>query len=264
MKNGICLFILLSLSALSSVKAQANQEFRPCRNGDLFGYCDPTGKVLLPHVYQKAGPFYGNIAPVVIQDGYWWYINKEGHLRFNTHRWADQVPLFPEKGLYKVSYFDPIFAQVTEFYNKNGLPVKVWREDSLSADTIPYKIFQFSEAAQLAKSRLGTPYGQDQMDCSGFIRFIFQPFGIVLPYYAREIAEAGREIDRTKIKPGDLVFFAGSNAQDKTVNHVGFVLSTKANEIEFIHASTSKGVVVNKSTDPYYKIRFLFARRIFG
>lgn len=264
MKIGIGLIVLLSFSRISGISAQDKKELRPCREGDLFGYCDPAGKVILPHLYQKAGPFSGNIAPVVIQDGYWWYINRDGALRFNTRRWADQIPLFPEKGLFKVSYFDPIFAQVTEYYNKEGLPVKVFKEDSLSGDTIPYRIFRYSDAAQLARSKLGTPYGMDQLDCSGFIRFIFQPFGIVLPYYAREIAESGREIDREKIKPGDLVFFAGSNAQDKTVNHVGFVLSVKDKEIEFIHSSTSKGVVINKSSDPYYKVRYLFARRIFG
>jgi cell wall-associated NlpC family hydrolase len=142
--------------------------------------------------------------------------------------------------------------------------VKVPNEDSLRADTIIYTMFNVSDAIARAKLKLGTPYGIDNLDCSGYIRYIFSPFGINLPYYAREISEVGREIPVGKVKPGDLIFFAGSAATDKTVNHVGMVISVKGPEIEFIHASTSKGVTINKSSDPYYKVRYLFSRRIFG
>jgi cell wall-associated NlpC family hydrolase len=244
--------------------AFSQKEFRPCRSGELYGFCDENGKVVIPQIYEKTGPFQGNIGPVVREDSFWWFIDKSGNFRFNTRRWSNQAPPQPEKGLYKIKYFDPIFANVTEYYNRNGLPVKVPNEDSLRADTIIYSIFNVQEAIDRARLKLGTPYGLDNLDCSGFIRYIFSPFGINLPYYAREISEAGREIPAAKVKPGDLVFFAGSVATNKTVNHVGMVISVKGTEIEFIHASTSKGVTINKSSDPYYKVRYLYSRRIFG
>lgn len=124
-------FILLFVT-----NAFSQKEFRPCRGGDLYGFCDENGKVVIPQIYEKTGPFQGNIGPVVREDSYWWFIDKSGNLRFNTRRWSDQIPPQPEKGLYKVRYFDPIFANVTEYYNRNGYPVKVPNEDSLRADTI--------------------------------------------------------------------------------------------------------------------------------
>jgi hypothetical protein len=246
------------------LKSQPLPELRPCKEGELFGYCNPQGLVKIPHQFHKAGPFSGNIAPVVRDDMYWWFLHKDGHFCFNSRKWSDQPPLQSTGGLYKVAYFDPVFANVVEYYNRNGLPVKVWKEDSLQADTIPYFIFSFQKAAQRAKAKLGTPYAEGQLDCSGFIRYIYEPFGIQLPYFAREIAETGREIPLQHIQPGDLIFFSGSALQDKTVQHVGMVLSVKGKQIEFIHASTSKGVSINFNTDAYYKERFLFVRRIFG
>jgi len=256
------LYTLLFLVYFSN-KLLAQKEIRPCHEGDLWGYCDENGKVLIKQEYQKAYIFNGEIGPVVRDDGLWWFVNKKGHLMFNSRRWSDQLPMEPKNGLYKVSYFDPIFANVDEYYNKKGFPVKV-ESETLQADTIPYKIFRFTEALNLAKTKIGISYGADGMDCSGFIRFIFQPFGITLPYYASEISEKGRDIPLEDIKPGDLVFFAGSNQYEKTVNHVGFVTEKTAKEFTFIHAATSKGVTINKSIDPYYIVRFLFARRIFG
>jgi len=260
MRIGIFLFSFLLVNC---VLVFGQKEFRPCHEGDLWGYCDVNGNILIKQEFQKAYPFNGEIAPVVRDDGYWWFLNKKGHLLFNSKRWSDQYPMLPEKGLFKVEYFDPIFANVVEYYNKSGLPVKV-ESEVLIADTLPYKMFKPAEATVLAKTKIGIPYGMDGMDCSGFIRFIFNPFGIVLPYYASEMAERGREIKLSEVKVGDLLFFMGSNKYDLTVNHVGFVISKNETEIEFIHASTSKGVVINKTGDAYYKPRFLFARRIFG
>ena len=244
--------------------AKAQTILKPCNSGELFGYCSQDGKIIIPQIYRRTGPFQGSIGPVVREDDYWWFMDKNGFFKFNTRKWFDEIPLQPVKGIYKVSYFDPIFANVTEYYNKDGNPIKVFSEDSLQNDTVVYKIFNAQEGILRAKSKLGTPYGQENLDCSGFVRFIFEPFGITLPYYSREIAEKGRDIKLKDLKPGDLVFFSGSQKTDSTINHVGFVTSIKGTEIEFIHASTSKGVVLNKISDAYYKSRFLFARRLIG
>jgi hypothetical protein len=261
MKTVLSLFFVL---VFFSFQTLGQPTLRTCRNGDLWGFCDPEGNVVIPQVFQKVHNFQGNLGPVVREDSYWWMINKKGIFCFNSRRWADQYPPEPVKGLYKIAYFDPIFANVTEYYNKNGLPVKVEDESKISGDTIEYKIFNFQEALTLAQSKLGTPYGENKLDCSGFIRFIFQPFGIVLPYYASEIAEKGREIALKEAKPGDLIFFGGAGENDKNPNHVGMIISVKGKEIEFIHSSSSKGVIQNKNTEPYFKKRFLFVRRIFG
>lgn len=241
---------------------QAQNELKPCGSEELYGYCDASGKYVIEPRFQKAYPFEQYLAGVEYE-GSLWMINRKGKLKFNTRRYADDgLPLL-EKGLYRVTYFDPIFADVTEYYNRRGQPVKVLAGLDSQADTLYYSIFNARQAIEWAKTKLGTPYGTDGLDCSGFIRFIFNGYGIILPYYAREMALRGEEIPVERAKPGDLIFFAGSNAQDKSPNHVGMVLNRSGNTVEFIHASTSKGVTINKSTDAYFKPRFLGVRRIF-
>lgn len=252
-----CLFLL-------TFSGWAQQKLIMCREGELWGYCEPGGRVVVPQRYKKVSDFQQYLGPVVREDGNWWMVNKNGILCFNSRRWENEPPPQPEKGLYKVSWFDPIFAQVTEYYNRAGLPVKVQDELRISADTLEYTMFNFAEALKLAQSKLGTPYGENMLDCSGFMRFIYGPFGINLPYFAREIAEKGREIPLSEAKPGDLIFFTGFNEYDKTPGHLGMITSVKGNMAEFIHASSSRGITTNRNTDPYYKKRYLFVRRIFG
>lgn len=253
--------IAVAVFCVSGLRAQ---ELFPCAENELFGFCDKNGEVKIERKFQKALAFREHLAPVVREDGYWWYINKRGHIMFNTRAWADQSPPLLAKGLFEIRYFDPIFAKVTEYYNSHGLPVKVEPGAGTQTDTLPYTVFSASKATELAKSKLGTPYGKDKLDCSGFMRFIFEPFGIVLPFSSREMADKGREILNEELEPGDLVFYGGNPGFEKNINHVGMVISVSKGSFEFIHASTSKGVTINKSSDNYYKSRFLFARRIFG
>jgi hypothetical protein len=234
----------------------------PCGGEGKFGFCDEAGKAVIEPIFEKVQPFQGYLAPVSIE-GIWWMINQFGLHRFNSRLSSDGPAPILERGLYKVEYFDPIFANVTEYYNQRGLPVKLLESTNPYLDTLPYLIFNPAEATRLAQSKLGLPYGFEGLDCSGFIRFIFSNFGIVLPYYTREIAEKGRPIGEQQLKIGDLILFKGANLNDPTPNHVGMVFSVKGKEVKFIHASTSKGISINSLTDGYYKSRLLRFRRIF-
>lgn len=256
-------YLLLPLiSFLASSLVSAQPTLNPCGSEEKYGYCDASGKYVIEPRFQKAHPFEGHLAAVGFADQLW-MINKKGKLKFNTRRYSDGEPPALEQGLYKVQYFDPIFADVTEYYNRKGQPVKLLSGTDPSTDTLYYALFNARQASELARSKLGTPYGTDGLDCSGFIRFIFGGYGIVLPYFAKEMAQRGEEVSVEKAQPGDLIFFCGSNAYDRTVNHVGYVLKRTGAVVEFIHASSSKGVTINKSTDAYFKPRFLSVRRIF-
>ncbi|MCK8343006.1 NlpC/P60 family protein, partial [Erwinia amylovora] len=64
----------------------------------------------------------------------------------------------------------------------------------------------------------------------------------------------GRSIQRSKLRPGDFVMCrAGS-----TGRHVGIYLSTD----NFVHASTSSGVMISNLNDSYWKSRYREARRV--
>lgn len=82
-------------------------------------------------------------------------------------------------------------------------------------------------------------------DCSGFIGYIYKNNGVSLPRTAAGMYSTGKSVKKANLAVGDLVFF---NTSGKGVSHVGMYIGSG----NFIHASTSKGVRVDKINDPYY------------
>ena len=76
--------------------------------------------------------------------------------------------------------------------------------------------------------------------------------------YAKQ-AEFCKHIKEKDVKPGDLVFFATGSDPDR-VTHVGMMLDN----VSFIHASSSKGVVVSRMDNPWYARRFKCYGRVPG
>jgi|SRR5476649_683864 len=93
------------------------------------------------------------------------------------------------------------------------------------------------------------------IDCSGFVQTTFrEQFGLVLPRSTSEQQGMGAKIQRTKLRPGDLVLFhAGS-----TGRHVGIYLGND----QFVHASTTSGVMISSMSEQYWKTRYREARRV--
>ena len=99
------------------------------------------------------------------------------------------------------------------------------------------------------------------MDCSGLLYTVFQTEGIVLPRTSAAMAKQGEWIDIKNVQPGDLVFFAtGKNS--RKINHVGLVTGTRLGHLEFIHASTSKGVITSSLAERYWYFAYVQARRL--
>jgi len=108
----------------------------------------------------------------------------------------------------------------------------------------------------------GTPYrygglGRGGIDCSGFVFRTFRDrFGVVLPRSTAAQTKIGTKVSRKELLPGDLVFFktgAGENGL-----HVGIYDSGD----EFIHASTSRGVIRSSLDNDYWRKAYWQARRI--
>ena len=98
------------------------------------------------------------------------------------------------------------------------------------------------------------------MDCSGLVYTSFKKEEIVLPRTSRAMSTQGKTIPLKNIEIGDLVFFK-TNKNRNVVNHVGLVVETD-NEIRFIHASTSRGVIVSSLEEKYWNNCFVGVRRI--
>ncbi len=99
------------------------------------------------------------------------------------------------------------------------------------------------------------------MDCSGLIYTAFQSEDISLPRSSSAMATHGDWIDVKEVREGDLLFFA-TKRNSRTVNHVGLVTSSRLGRVEFIHASTSKGVMTSLLSERYWYFAFVQARRL--
>ncbi len=100
------------------------------------------------------------------------------------------------------------------------------------------------------------------MDCSGLVSTSFKQEEIILPRSSRDMANYGKEIPLENVKKGDLVFFAARNRK-KIVDHVGLVTSVKNGNIQFIHSTTQRGVIISSFSEEYWQRIFLKAATIF-
>jgi cell wall-associated NlpC family hydrolase len=112
---------------------------------------------------------------------------------------------------------------------------------------------------KITEKWIGTPYcisgySKDCTDCSGFVQSVYKELGISLPRTAKEQSIYTEKIAESSAVTGDLVFFS----KNGSVNHVGIYLSNGT----FVHASSSKGVVIEELTTTYYSKNFAGFGRI--
>ena len=117
-----------------------------------------------------------------------------------------------------------------------------------------------------AETYLGTPYRYGGMtrkgiDCSAFVLSVFgATAGMSLPRVAASQAQEGEKVDKSDLQKGDLVFFSQGRGR---ISHVGIVESVSAEgDIKFIHAATSRGVMISSLADSYWGPKFRFAKRV--
>ena len=102
----------------------------------------------------------------------------------------------------------------------------------------------------------GVPYksgGIDErgLDCSGLLFLVYSTEGYEIPRLSKDQSNFGLPVSLNEIQVGDWIFFRTNNS--KEVNHAGLVTNSKGGfDVEFLHASTSKGVRVDKLTNAYW------------
>ena len=106
----------------------------------------------------------------------------------------------------------------------------------------------------------GTPYrlgglNRNGIDCSGFVHVTFRDaLGMAIPRTTETLADAGTSIPKNQLNVGDLVFFKTGFSK----HHVGIYLGNQ----QFIHASTSRGVMKSSLNNPYWSEHYWKSARL--
>ena len=118
-----------------------------------------------------------------------------------------------------------------------------------------------NEIVGTAESFIGVPYqwggtsADDGFDCSGLTMAVYQLNGLNLPRTSKEQFGAGSPVSKTRLKKGDLVFFATSKG--KEVSHVGIYTGYD----KFIHApGKGQNIRADSLSSGYFENRYAGAR----
>ena len=118
-------------------------------------------------------------------------------------------------------------------------------------------------AARTAERFVGIPYQWggntvvDGMDCSGFVRAVYNLCGVNIPRTSAEQFKVGRGIDAEDLVDGDLVFFGSSAGR---VSHVGIYVGNN----QFVHAPRrGEDIKISPLQGNAYFNQFIGARRYF-
>lgn len=118
-----------------------------------------------------------------------------------------------------------------------------------------------SQLINIADDYIGVPYKwggttTSGFDCSGYVQYVFKKAGVNVPRTTSQQMSTGTAVSKANLQVGDIVFF---NTSGRGVSHDGIYIGNN----RFIHASTSRGVMISDLDDPYYwGSKYMGARRI--
>ena len=116
---------------------------------------------------------------------------------------------------------------------------------------------------RVVKTFLGVPYrlGGSTLkgiDCSAFVKKIYELFNVNLPRTTWEQIRFGKRVGKNELEEGDLVFFKVPTRRASN-RHVGIYIGNN----EFIHASSrNKEVRIDNLDAPYFSRRFINGVRV--
>lgn len=156
------------------------------------------------------------------------------------------MPDYPARYL-EAPMTQPVTGLATEMMIEPEEEVAV-DEASMGKNELLVRLYQQYDEWRGVKYRRGS-MSKAGTDCSGFVKNTFATlFDITLPRDTSLQAKTGVDLERSDLRPGDLVFFR----INKRTQHVGIYLE----ENKFLHASTSRGVMISSMTHPYWRNRY--------
>ena len=155
-------------------------------------------------------------------------------------------------------------GNITGYVSSSYLTSKKPSSES-SSNSNPSTSNSASALITYAKKFLGKPYvwgaqGPNGFDCSGFTYYVFKnSAGITLPRTSSMQSNYGTYVNKSNLKPGDLLFFDTVGANNGAVTHCGIYIGNG----QMIHAASGQGkVVINNINNSYYINSYVNARRV--
>jgi cell wall-associated NlpC family hydrolase len=181
---------------------------------------------------------------------------------FRTRDLARQAAVKLQREKLLTSYF---IASPMDPVLKKGYQSEVRK--SVDQDTVKKQTGSGSDmggiAARTAERFVGIPYRWggdtvvDGMDCSGFVRAVYNLCGVNIPRTSREQFKVGESVALDSLKDGDLVFFGES---EDRINHVGIFVGDR----KFVHAPRrGDDIKVSALDEAYFSKRFIGGKRYF-
>ena len=131
--------------------------------------------------------------------------------------------------------------------------------------TKPYELVNFACSLAGTTYKYGSTDPLQGFDCSGFVTYVFNHFGIAVPRTSVDFTPVQRPIPLQQAKLGDLILFTGLDSSYRIVGHMGIISSTPGEPLRFMHSTSgkSKGVVETDFHTLYYEKRYIKVIRIF-
>lgn len=160
---------------------------------------------------------------------------KIGELTKNTN-----VTILSKKGnWYKIQYGDDTAYVTLEYVSDDPEVIEAANMLSVGEEIVEY-----------AKEFIGVPYvyggtTPSGFDCSGFVKYVYEKFGISLPRISYDQINVGQSVSEADLQAGDLVFFRGGD-------HVGIYVG----DGQYIHAPrTGRNVTIEPLNRSVYAAR---------
>lgn len=149
---------------------------------------------------------------------------------------------------------------VTPGYTPDGKPI----ERILTGKTNPTELVTYATSLTGIPYKYGSIDPKEGFDCSGFITYVFNHFGIIVPRRSVDFTNVDHEISLQDAKTGDLVLFTGTDSTDRTVGHMGIIITQPTGPPQFIHSTSGKAYgVTTTPLNTYYMGRYMKTIRIF-
>jgi lipoprotein Spr len=130
--------------------------------------------------------------------------------------------------------------------------------------TNPTELISFAKSLEGIHYRYGSTNPEKGFDCSGFVNYVFNHFGIAIPRSSGDFASFRGLVDLNDAKFGDLILCTGTKGK-RSAGHIGIIVSLPGEPLAFIHSTSgaANGVTQTPLND-YYMGRYMKIIRVFA